>query len=107
MTIWKKKWERVWKKKNYCYGNNSMPNLNYTLQDKIEIKHELQEKSNKDVYEVKDCNTKQEIGSMICNNSKVLLLDNENEITNKLEEDNKNNEYKVDYCNMSLESLGK
>jgi hypothetical protein len=70
----------------------------------MEIKHELQDESNSDVYKVKDCNAKQEISSAICDNSEVLLLDNKSEITNKFEDDNKNNEYKVDHCNMSLES---
>jgi hypothetical protein len=70
----------------------------------MEIKHELQDESNSDVYKVKDCNAKQEISSAICDNSEVLLLDNESEITNKFEDNNKNNEYKVDHCNMSLES---
>lgn len=78
-------------------------NLDHTLKDKMKIKHELQDESNSDVYEVKDCNAKHEIGFAICDNFEVLLLDNESEITNKFEEDNKNNRYKVDHCNMNLE----
>ena len=103
MTIWKK---RMGKSSEKTIATVTIPcqNLDHTLEDKMEIKHELQDESNSDVYEVKDCNAKQEIGSAICDNSEVLLQDNESEITNKFEDDNKNNEYKVDHCNMSLKS---
>lgn len=78
----------------------SCQNLDHSLEDKREIKHDLQEESNTDVCEVEDCNAKQEIGSENCDNSKVILLDNESEMTNELEEDNKNND-----CYPKLESI--
>lgn len=83
----------------------SCQNLDHSLEDKGEIKHELQEESNTDVCEVEDCNAKQEIGSENCDNSKVILLDNESEMTNELEEDNKNNDCDMDHCYPKLEGL--
>ena len=71
----------------------SYQNLNLSIDDTREIKHEHQEESNNGVYEVKDCNAKQEISSKSYDDFEVLSLDNKNEITNELEEDNKNN-----YC---------
>ncbi|XP_061946638.1 uncharacterized protein LOC133670159 isoform X1 [Populus nigra] len=83
----------------------SCQNLDHSLEDKREIKHELQEESNTDVCEVEDCNAKQEIGSQNCDNSEVILLDNESEMTNELEEDNKNNDCDMDHCYPKLEGL--
>jgi hypothetical protein len=43
--------------------------------------------------------------SEICDNLKILSLDNKSEITNELKYNNKNNDYEVDHCNFILEGL--
>jgi hypothetical protein len=48
---------------------------------------------------------KKKKNSEICDNSKILSLDNKSEITNELKYNNKNNDYEVDHCNFILEGL--
>lgn len=43
--------------------------------------------------------------SEICDNLKILSLDNKSEITNELKYNNKNNDYEVDHCNFIVEGL--
>jgi hypothetical protein len=43
--------------------------------------------------------------SEICDNLKILSLDNKSEITHELKYNNKNNDYEVDHCNFILEGL--
>ncbi|CAK7340122.1 unnamed protein product [Dovyalis caffra] len=81
----------------------SCQNLDHPLEDRREIKHELQEERNSD--ELEDCNAKQEIGSAKCDNPDVLSLDTESAMNNELEEDNKNNDCEVDHCYRKVEGL--
>lgn len=64
----------------------SCQNLDHSPEDKRKIKRELQEESNSNVYEVEDCNAKQEIHSKTCDYYEVLSLENKCEITNDLQE---------------------
>jgi len=83
----------------------SYQNPNLSIHDTREIKHEHQEESNNGVYKVEDCNAKQEISSKSYDDFEVLSLDNKNEITNELEEDNKNNYCEVYHYKLNLEGL--
>lgn len=79
-------------------------NLDHLLEERREIKRELQEESNNDEYEVEDSNAKQEMGQKGVY-SKVVSLDNESEMNNELEENDKRNDYEMDRYNPKSEGL--